>query len=154
MIGEQLPDGPGWAWRNNGLMLHSQTPQTMAVDQEFPNSIEVQLLGNTRGPDQRKIRHTANLCTPGTQVVLWGKLFTPHCVTSKSKDYFEDQWVTVEVEVRGSESIRHIIDGEVVLEYTKPQLDDGTLLDKGCIAIQAESHPTQFKTIEIMPLAD
>lgn len=153
-IGEQLPDGPGWAWRNNGLMLHSQPPQAMAVDQEFPNSIEVQLLGNKRGPDERKIRHTANLCTPGTQVILWGKLFTPHCVSSKSKDFFGDGWVTVEVEVRGSESIRHIVDGEVVLEYTKPQLDDGTLLDKGYIAIQAESHATQFKTIEIMPLDD
>jgi hypothetical protein len=44
--GEQLKGGPGWAYRNNGLMLYSQDPLTMGLDQEFPDSIEVQFKGN------------------------------------------------------------------------------------------------------------
>ncbi len=27
--GEQVPGGPGWAFRNNGLMLHCQSPESM-----------------------------------------------------------------------------------------------------------------------------
>ena len=69
-LGEQCPGGPGWAFRNSGLMLHGESPSTMGVDQDFPASIEVQLLGGN-GVDKRT---TANLCTPGTNVVIDGKL--------------------------------------------------------------------------------
>jgi len=96
-VGEQTPGGPGWAWRNSGIMLHCQAPETMRVDQEFPVSIEVQLLGG----DGRNERPTANLCTPGTHVVLNGRLHTQHCTNSRSKTFHGDQCVTVEVEVRG-----------------------------------------------------
>ncbi len=159
-IGEQVKGGEGWALRNNGLMLHGQHPETMARDQEFPVSVEVQLLGGN-GEDPRS---TANLCTPGTNVVLDGELFTPHCTTSDSKTYHGDQWVTVEVEVRGSEIFKHYVNGEQVMEYTDPQYDErdetaqplieGTnlLIDRGTISIQAESHPTQFRIIEVLPL--
>jgi Domain of Unknown Function (DUF1080) len=160
-VGDQCPGGPGWATRNNGLMLHSEDPKLMTVDQDFPASIEVQLLGGN-GKDPRT---TLNLCTPGTNVVMKGKLFLPHCTSSNSKTYHGDQWVTAEVEVRGSEVVRHIVEGETVLEYTQPQLDDrdkhskmliekngGKLLDKGYIAIQAESHPTEFRKIELKVL--
>ena len=161
-VGEQVANGPGWAFRNNGLMVHGQSPQSMRLDQEFPVSIEVQLLGG----DGTHERHTANLCSPGTHVVLAGKLFTPHCTESKSKTYHGDQWVTVEVEVHGNKTIKHILEGQVVLQYEKPQLDEGdadakrlieaaggsVLLHEGTISIQAESHPTEFRKIEIMPL--
>lgn len=159
-IGEQVKGGEGWAFRNNGLMLHGQDPETMAKDQEFPVSIEVQLLGGN-GEDPRT---TANLCTPGTNVVIDGELFTPHCTTSDSETYHGDQWVTVEVEVRGNEVIKHYVNGEQVMDYTEPQYDerDGTaqpliegdnlLIDSGTISIQAESHPTQFRKIEVLPL--
>ncbi|WP_169972715.1 3-keto-disaccharide hydrolase [Tautonia rosea] len=159
-IGDQCPGGPSWAFRNNGLMLHSQAAESMTKDQNFPVSIEVQLLG---GFDQGE-RPTANLCTPGTHVVMNGELLTRHCTNSSSKTYRGDQWVTVELEVRGGEVIRHYVDGELVLEYEKPQLDpddpdakrliqgDKLILSEGRIAIQAESHPTQFRCIEIMPL--
>jgi hypothetical protein len=36
----------GLGARNNGLMLHSQAPETMGKDQDFPISIEAQLLGD------------------------------------------------------------------------------------------------------------
>lgn len=161
-VGQQCTDGPGWAVRNNGLMLHCQDPKTMTIDQDFPASIEVQLLGG----DGNNQRTTANLCTPGTNVVLNGKLFLPHCTSSKSKTYHGEQWVTIEVEVHGSESVKHWMDGEVVLEYTEPQLDPRDagakllieqrggelLLQEGYISIQAESAPIEFRKIELLPL--
>lgn len=161
-VGEQCAGGPGWAFRNNGLMLHGESPETMGLDQDFPASIEVQLLGGN-GQDKRP---TGNLCTPGTNVVKDGKLFLPHCTSSSSETYHGDQWVTMEVEVRGGGKIKHIIDGKTVLEYEQPQLDDRdphsrTLIEKaggeklltgGTISLQAESHPTEFRKIEIMVL--
>jgi len=161
-VGTQLAGGPGWAQRNNGLMLHAPDPRTMLKDQDFPISIEVQLLG---GLGDGKPRTTANLCTPGTHVFMKGELFTPHCVNSTSKTYDGDQWVRVEVEVHGDEVIRHIVDGQTVLEYTKPQIGggnvapfdpkvkvDGTPLTGGYIAIQAETGPTDFRKIELLNL--
>ncbi|MGD8727089.1 MAG: DUF1080 domain-containing protein [Gemmatimonadales bacterium] len=156
-VGDQLPGAPGWAFRNNGLMLHSQSPESMGRDQDFPVSIEVQLLGGN-GVDPRP---TGNLATPGTHVVIDGELVTQHVINSTSPTYHGDQWVTIEVEVYGDSLIRHSVDGVVVLEYSEPQLDDSELaaplledagtrrLDGGWIAIQAESHPVEFRTIAL-----
>ena len=161
-VGQQLPDGPGWATRNSGLMLHGQTPESMTLTQDFPCSIEVQLLG---GLSNGK-RSTANLCTPGTNVVMKGKLFTPHCTDSSSDTFDGDQWVTCGVEVLGSESIKHFINGKLVLEYTQPQIDErdaisksawtpGTskILERGTISLQSESHPVDFRKVEILDLS-
>ena len=159
-VGEQCPGGPGWAFRNSGVMVHGQPAASMGVDQSFPVSIEVQLLGGN-GTDERS---TANLCTPGTNVVMEGELTTRHCTNSSSKTYHGDDWVTVEIEVIGNEVIRHLIDGETVLEYQNPQLDpkdkdaqklgiEGDLmLHRGSISLQAESHPLDFRTVELLPL--
>lgn len=162
-VGDQVKGGPGWAIRNNGLMLHSQDPRTMSKDQEFPVSIETQLLGGN-GTDERT---TLNVCTPGTNIVMDGELITQHCINSTSETYHGDQWVTAEIEVRGSEIVRHKIDGVVVFEYTEPQLDErdgdaqkliearkdnNLLIDEGYISIQAESHPTEFRRIELKVL--
>ena len=159
-IGEQVPGGPGWALRNSGIMLHGQSPESMRKDQKFPVSIEVQLLGGS-GSGKRP---TANLCTPGTNVEMGGKLIRRHCLSSKSKTYHGDRWVTVEVEVRGDEVIKHIIDGKTVISYQKPQLDerdadakklikDGVkALTGGTISLQSESHPVQFRKVELMKL--
>lgn len=160
-VGDQCTGGPEWAYRNNGVMLHSQDPKTMTRDQEFPVSIEVQLLGGR----EEGVRTTSNLCTPGTNVVINGKLETRHCINSTSRTYRGDVWVTAEVEVRGGEIIRHLIGGEVVLEYSKPQLDlrdndakrlaqgrDDLILTEGYIALQSESHPTEFRKVEVMSM--
>lgn len=148
-----------WALHNNGFMIHSQPPETMTVEQEFPTSIEVQLLGGL-GEGERT---TANICTPDSHVVIAGKLVTDHCIYSTSKTYHGEQWVNIEIEVRGDEVIKHRVNGELVFEYTKPQLDgksqeliklyNGKAMTSGYIAIQAETHPTQFKSIEIQVLA-
>lgn len=160
-VDEQVAGGPEWAIRNNGLMLHAPDPRTMLRDQDFPISIEVQLLGGYgKGP-----RTTANLCTPGSHVVMDGALNTNHCINSSSQTYDGDRWVRVEVEVHGNELIRHRVEGEVVLEYTRPQMGggavapvdpavkiDGTPMASGYIAIQAETAPTDFRKIELLDL--
>jgi hypothetical protein len=159
--GDQCAGGPGWAVRNSGVMIHGESPTDMSVDQDFPASIEVQLLGGAKTGE----RTTANLCTPGTNVVMDGKLVTRHCTSSKSKTYRGDDWVTVEIEARGGKLIRHIMDGETVLEYQEPQLDDrdaharelikkngGKLLSGGTISLQSESHPVEFRKVEILVL--
>ncbi len=160
-VGDQATGGPGWAVRNSGAMLHCQDPETMLKDQDFPISIEVQFLGGN-GTDERT---TANLCTPGTNVVMDGKLFTNHCVSSTSKTYHGDQWVRVEVLVLGDSIMEHMIDGQTVLKYTKPQIGggnvihydpavkvDGKLLNEGYIALQSESHPVEFRKVELFNL--
>lgn len=149
-IGDQVKGGPGWAFRNNGLMIHGQTAASMKKDQDFPNSIEVQLLGGH--PNGKGKRGTLNLCTPGTHVYYNGKLDKRHCINSNSPTFHGDQWVTVEVEVLGGEVVRHKVGGKTVLEYKMPQLNDGTVLKGGTISIQAESHPTQFRKIEVKVL--
>jgi hypothetical protein len=158
----QCKGGPSWAFRNSGAMIHSQPASSMKKDQDFPVSIEVQFLGGRESGE----RPTANVCTPGTHIVMDGQLITRHCTNSKSKTYRGDQWVTVEVEVHGGGVIKHIIDGEVVLQYEKPQLDpgdadakpliknDNKILEGGHIALQAESHPVEFRKVEILPLED
>ncbi|MCP4257942.1 MAG: DUF1080 domain-containing protein [Planctomycetes bacterium] len=149
-VGEQCPGGPGWAFRNSGIMAHGQSAESMKKGQDFPDSIEVQLLGGN-GKDKRP---TGNLCTPATHVVMDGKLVKQHCISSSSKTYHGDQWVTIELEVHGNSVIKHIIDGEVVLEYEQPQLDDGTMLSEGSISLQAESHPVEFRKVEILLLEE
>lgn len=160
--GEQCAGGPDWALRNSGVMVHSQSPESMTLGQEFPVSIEVQFLGG----DGKNERHTGNLCTPGTNVVMHDSLETQHCIDSRSKTFHGEQWVTAEVEVRGNQSVKHFINGELVLEYEKPQLDesdaearpfikDGNLLlHEGYLALQAESHPIEFRKVEIMILPE
>jgi len=148
-VGEQVNGGPGWATSNNGVMMHGQSAESMKKDQDFPASIEVQLLG---GLEEGSERPTGNVCTPQTQIFFKEKVDKRHCIKSNSKTFHSDQWVTLELEVHGSEKVIHRINGEVVFEYEYPQLDDGTLLEKGTISLQAESSPTEFRKIELMRL--
>jgi hypothetical protein len=156
-IGEQSPGGPSWAFRNSGIMFHSQSPESMAVEQPFPVSIEAQFLGGA-GPEERP---TMNLCTPGTNVVMNGELVTRHCTNSSSATYRGDGWVTVEIDVDGGATVKHFVEGREVLSYEQPQIDptdadaqkvlqEGRLLlEAGYIALQAESHPLEIRKVEI-----
>lgn len=162
-VGEQAPHGPGvWALRNSGAMLHSPHPRTMGLNQDFPISVEVQFLG---GLSDGKARSTMNLCTPGTDVVYEGSIHPEHCLNSASKTFDGDQWVRAEVLVLGSGQITHVVNGEEVLEYALPQIGGGQidhydqklfkpgkLLDSGYIALQAESHPIDYRKVELLNL--
>lgn len=151
--GDQLPGGPEWAFRNNGFMLHSQPPETMSLEQKFPNSIEMQFLGNDAEKDGKfSGRNMGNLFTPGTKVTLNGKDSEGGGGTSTSPHFSGLDWVTVEAEVRGGEEIIHRVNGEEVLRYQNTRLDDGTPLTSGYIAIQAETHNTEFRKVELLPL--
>jgi hypothetical protein len=161
-LGEQMAGAPGWAYRNSGIMVHGQTPESMGVNQDFPTSIEVQLLGS----DDVAVRTNLNVCTPGTDIVMNGELIRQHCTNSNSEHFYGDDWYTIEVEVRGNEVIRHIYNGVVVLEYNQPQLDDrdptfaklvelnggDIMLHKGTISLQSEGHPIDFRKVELKVL--
>lgn len=158
--GDQMKDGAGWAYRNSGVMLAGQTPESMELNQDFPISLEEQLLGGN-GKDDRP---TANLCTPGTNVVLGDTLFKTHCINSSAKTYHGDQWVHVEALVLGDSILRHIVGRDTVLTYTKPQYDgrdeyvrraglpDGGLISEGTISLQSESHPVEFRKVMLFDL--
>ncbi len=162
-IGEQVTQDKkyAWAFRNNGVMLHSPPAEYMELEQPFPMSAEAQLLGGN-GSDERT---TGNLCSPTTNIVQKGKLVTQHCVNSNSKTYHGDQWVWFEAEVSGDGPIKHFINGELVFEYDELQvdpkdpfgkkwLDQGNpmKLTQGHFSLQAETHPIQFRRIEIRSL--
>lgn len=177
-VGDQLPGGASWNVRNSGVMLHSQSAGSLEVDQDFPVSVELQMLG---GLQEGEERHTANVCTPGTTVYTAGQVNKAHCIDSDSKTYYGDQWVEVEAIVLGDSIIHHVMDGDTVLTYTKPQVDvdsvfinrtdkaadwpafgisnaeawrtrAGELLSEGHIALQAESHAIHFKEVELLNL--
>ena len=161
-VGEQAKGGEGWATRNSGAMLHGQDPKTMLKNQDFPISIEGQLLGG----DGTHERHTSNVCTPGTTIYLNDKLNEIHCLESNSKTFHGDQWVTAEFLVLGDSIIKHIVNKEIVLTYTKPQIgggsvsnydpkvkQDGKALTGGYISLQSESHPIDFKSVKLFNLA-
>ncbi len=157
--GKQAPGGPGWAIRNSGIMIHGQSPDSMALNQDFPVSVEVQLLGG----DGSRPRPTGNVCTPGTHIEKNGKLIRRHCIDSTSATFSGDQWVRVRVEVHGGRRIRHFINDSLVFEYSRPQLDPKDteakgllerrrghrMLTAGSISLQSESHPCEFRNIRI-----
>ena len=171
-VGEHLVDAPEWADRNSGVMLHSQSAQSVNLNQNFPVSLEFQFLcGN--GKDTVP---TGSVCTPGTFITYKGKPFLDHIKNSNSKTYLKNEWINAEAEVYGDSLIRHIINGDTVLTYTNPMIGEGfvsktnswtwagitdsliwinkanTPLKEGHIALQAESQPVDFRRIEILDL--
>lgn len=156
----QAPGGESWALKNSGVMIHSQDPETMKIDQDFPVSVEVQLLG---GLTEGEERPTANVCTPGTHVTMNDSLTTEHCVNSISETFYDDQWVDVELLVLRDSLIVHKVNGKEVLRYSKPVVGgeyntfterEGEALTAGHIALQSESHPIEFKNIEMLNLEE
>ncbi len=172
ITGKHLPDAAIWTDRNSGIMVHSQSAKSMELNQDFPVSLEMQFLADTG----KNNRHTGNICTPGTQVHIADSLNLDHCLNSDSKFYNVDEWVSGMMEVYGDSLVRHIIEGDTVLTYTKPIIGGGfvgggfgwafghitdsmvwinkanTPLAEGHIALQAESQPVDFRRIELLNL--
>lgn len=171
-VGTHVSDAPVWADRNSGIMVHSQAAGSLNMDQQFPVSLEMQLLADTGAHN----RPTANICTPGTQVHIFDSLRIDHCINSTSKMYGGDIWVRGEIDVYGDSLVRHIIEGDTVLTYTRPVIGGGfistsgtwasayitdsafwisragTPLKEGYIALQAESQPVDFRKLELLNL--
>ena len=161
-MGEQVNGGQAWAEKNSGIMIHSQAPETMLLNQGFPLSLEFQLLGGVKNGIQRP---SGNLCTPATYVEMKGEKITEHCIMAESKTYYGEEWIEAEVIV-DENSITHFIDGELAISYSKPsiggeyldsasediQAKDGEALTNGYISLQSESHPVEFRKIQILEL--
>lgn len=160
--GKHLPDVEAWQQSNSGIMLHGQDPATMTRDQQFPVSLEMQLLGGERAEPSP----TGNLCTPGTNVVMNGRLETTHCINSSSPVIPNGRWVNAEAEVDRAGNVTHFIEGQPVMRYSAPQYDPtdadakplieaagGKLgIQRGWLYLQSEGHPIAFRNIEIKAL--
>lgn len=164
ITGKWRTDAPSYTIRNSGVMFHSQDPHTMPKEQDWPISIEYQILA---GLDDGKPRPTGNMCSPGTDVVFNGKIDERHCINSTSNTYPPEEWVKGEIIVLGDSLITHLVNGDTVLQYSKPQIGggvvngydpkikvDGKLLSQGFIALQSEGQPVDFRNIYILDLSD
>ena len=160
VVGEQVTGGEAWAYKNSGVMFHAQSPESMGQDQPFPVCLEAQFLGGSSEGE----RPTGNLCTPGTNVVIDGELVTNHCISSTSPTFRGEEWVSFELVAYGDSIIHHLVNGDTVLTYSAPVIGggskpadypvaDGTPLKSGYIALQAESHPYEFRKVELLDLS-
>ncbi len=171
-VGNQIPGAPGWGALNSGVMIHSQSAASVELNQDFPVSLEAQLLASPAG----QAWTTGNICTPGTVVHMGDSLRTEHCISSVSKSYPAGRWVNAVIEVYGDSLVRHIIEEDTVLTYTRPMIGggfvsqqhdwkaagidnaqywlerDNTPLNEGHIALQAESQPVDFRNMELLNL--
>lgn len=153
--GAQTPGGPAWAFMNSGVMVHAQAPETMALDQAFPICVEAQLLGAAPALPGRT---TANICTPGSHIVIDGELVTQHCINSQTLAAPEQVWTRFEIEVRKGEIIALSVNGETAFTLQGPHFDETDPdvvrlgltgpMESGYFALQAESHPVAFRNIE------
>src|SRR6185436_13517381 len=162
-VGQWLKTAPSYTLLNSGVMFHSQDPHTMPKEQDWPISVEMQLLG---GLSDGKPRPTGNMCSPGTEVMQLGKIVPSHCINSGSKTYEGEQWINAELIVLADSLVTHIINGDTVLQYSKPQIGggvvnrydpkikvDGTQLKSGFIALQSEGQEVDFRNISLMDLS-
>lgn len=157
-----LKDAPSYTYRNSGVMFHSQGPETILKEQDWPISVEFQLLADAEDGNPRP---TGNMCSPGTEIFLKGVKEPQHCVNSSSETYPWDEWVRGELIVFRDSLVIHLINGDTVLQYTKPQIGggvangfdpavkvDGKPLTGGYIALQSEGQGIEFKNILIRRL--
>lgn len=162
LFGEPLPGIKVWQNSNSGLMFHAQAPATMRRDQDFPVSLEMQLLGVPRPTAEP----SGNLCTPGTTVIFEGKRDPRHCILSSSPLLPVGRWTRAGLEVLPNGEITQSIEGKPVLRFSAPELDPddkdaqpliaaagGKLaLRQGYIALQSEGHQIEFRNIELQHL--
>lgn len=157
--GELQKGAPDYTLLNSGVMFHSQDPRTMPKEQDWPISVEMQFLAGTGDGNPRP---TGNMCSPGTDIVYNGEVYDGHCLNSSSPTYHRDKWVRAELIVLGDSLITHLIEGDTVLQYSKPTMGGGIVhrydsslwqpgkpLTSGYIALQSEGQPIDFRRVEI-----
>lgn len=157
--GSLQPGAPDYTLLNSGVMFHSQDPHTMPKEQNWPISVEMQFLA---GLGDGNPRPTGNMCSPGTEIVYNGTQYENHCLNSTSKTYEPNEWVRAELIVLGDSLITHLINGDTVLQYSKPSMGGGVVsgydsalwkpgktLTSGFIALQSEGQPIDFRKVEL-----
>jgi len=161
-LDEWLEGAPIFTFRNSGVMFHLQSPHTINKEQNWPFSVEYQLLAEEKEGESRP---TGSMCSPATEVFFEGEMDPRHCINSSSKTYQWDEWLTGELIVYKDFLVIHKVNGKEVLRYTKPQIGghvvkvyypvdkiDGKLLTEGYIALQSEGQGIEFKNIKIKEL--
>ena len=154
-----MKDAPSYTYRNSGVMFHSQAPETILKEQDWPISVEYQMYAEEK---EGVPRSTGNMCSPGTDVVFEGKIDDRQCINSTGPTFKWDQWVKAELIVFGDSIVHHLVNGDTVLTYSKPQIGggvanrydslvkvDGTPLKSGYIGLQSEGQGVIFKEIKI-----
>lgn len=157
-VGETAPGAPKWGYKDSGVQFHSQSPASMDIDQGFPVCIEFNLHGGN-GTDERP---GGQINTNGMYVEIDGKLSksnsNPPIV---KKTFHDDQWITIELDVKDG-MISHFVNGEKILTYANPVLNPEheiastlikngqTAVSSGYISFQSNSHPIDFRKIELM----
>lgn len=162
--GKLQKGAPDYTVLNSGVMFHSQDPRSMPKEQNWPISVEMQFLAGLGDGAQRP---TGNMCSPGTEIVYNGRTYDGHCLNSTSATYDRDDWVTAELIVFGDSLITHVIEGDTVLQYSKPSIGGGVVagydtalwrpgapLKSGYIALQSEGQPIDFRNIELRRLIE
>jgi hypothetical protein len=157
-VGETTPGAPSWGFRDSGVQYHCQAPSTLGLDQQFPVCLEYNLHGGN-GKDERPV---GEICANGIYVEVRGKRNESYCTPATVKRTFHgDQWVTLEIDVR-DKKFKHFINGEEILQFENPRYDpkhelgrafivgNDDAVKQGYISLQSNSHPIEFRKIEIM----
>jgi hypothetical protein len=162
-VGSLAPGAPRWAFKNSGIQLHSQAPETMRKEQQWPVSVEFDIVGG------RMIgsRPTGDVCRNGTNVLVNGAPLREQCSKVGDVTIRDDAWTTALAEVDGGTRVRQIVNGALVVEYTHAELDEtnadarrlessgaSKALTSGYISLQSNGHPIEFRRIEVLPLDD
>lgn len=160
---EWIKDAPSYTYRNSGVMFHSQDPKTILKEQDWPISVEYQMLAEeTPG----KLRPTGNMCSPGTDVIFEGdEVDRRHCINSTSATIPWNDWVKADLIVYRDSLVIHKVNGKTVLKYSKPTIGggvangydpaikiDGKALTEGYIGLQSEGQGVEFREIKIKEL--
>lgn len=156
-VGDTTKGAPSWGFRDGGIQYHCQPPATMLLGQAFPVCLEY----NLHGGDGTGERPTGEICANGIYVEIAGKRNASYCTLPNVKRTFVgDDWITAEIDVRDS-VITHFVNGEKILEFRNPRFDSAHALGKtfiidgnntvkdGYISLQSNSHPMDFRKIEI-----
>jgi Domain of Unknown Function (DUF1080) len=161
-VGSRAPGAPSWAYKNSGLQLQCQAPETMRKEQQFPVCVEFDMVGGFI-----LNRPTGNVCQNGTSVLIDGQPLKGQCSRVGDLTIRDDSWTMALAEVDGSRRVRQIVNGALVVEYTDLKLDEsnvdarrlvalgaGKVLDSGYISLQSNGHPIEFRRIEVLPIDD
>ena len=154
--GEQVPGGEDWAELNSGVLYHIQPVATiMPADGGFPPSLEAQFLAEgAHAPT------TGNMCSIETWVMLEGERRDEHCILGPVAARPAGRWVRFELQALPDGSFRHLIDGEEAFAFEAASYDepqewaDGLAVTGGHFALQSESHPIEFRNVELMVLEE
>lgn len=157
-VGDTTPGAPSWGFKDGGIQYHCQAPASVGLNQPFPVCLEY----NLHGGNGKEERPTGEICTSGMFVEIDGKRNTSNCTTPTVKRTFNrDEWITAEIDVRNGK-IAHFVNGEQIIQFENPRYDatnefaknfivaGNDLVKDGYISLQSNSHPMDFRKIEIM----